>query len=59
MPPTSSNSAPASSRQDEIEAKYDSQFPVGFDALRELISAPPAPGRELGFKTRSGEAAAG
>ncbi len=38
-------------RMDELEAKYDSQFRVVFDAIRELMAPPPAPARELGFKT--------
>ena len=42
-----------SSRLDELESKYDRQFKVVFDAIRELM-APPAPDRkQIGFRSRS------
>jgi len=38
-----------SRRLDELEKKYDSQFKVVFDAIRELMTPPPAPHRRIGF----------
>ena len=35
----------------EMEEKYDGQFRIVFDAIRELISPPAQPARELGFHT--------
>ena len=35
----------------EMEDKYDGQFRVVFDAIRQLISPPAQPSRELGFHT--------
>ncbi len=35
----------------EMEDKYDGQFRIVFDAIRQLISPPPEPSRELGFHT--------
>jgi hypothetical protein len=38
---------------DELESKYDRQFKVIFDAIRELMT-PPAPKRqEIGFRARA------
>lgn len=34
----------------EMEKKYDAQFKVVFDAIRELMIPPPKPGRKIGFK---------
>ena len=35
---------------DELEQKYDAQFRVVFDAIRELMAPPPAsPGKRIGF----------
>jgi hypothetical protein len=37
-------------RLDELESRYDRQFKVVFDAIRELMSAPPPlPTRRIGF----------
>ena len=37
-------------RLDALESKYDGQFRVVFDAIRELMAPPaPAPGRRIGF----------
>lgn len=37
-------------RLDALEAKYDRQFKVVFDAIRELMAPPaPAPKRPIGF----------
>ncbi|MEI7910301.1 MAG: ORF6N domain-containing protein [Verrucomicrobiota bacterium] len=35
----------------EMEAKYDGQFRIVFDAIRRLITPPAQPSRELGFHT--------
>src|SRR5438132_2288849 len=39
-------------RLDELEKKYDSQFKVVFDAIRELMTPLPLPPRRIGFRTR-------
>lgn len=37
-------------RLDDLESRYDSQFKVVFDAIRELMTPPnPAPKRKIGF----------
>jgi hypothetical protein len=39
-------------RLDDLESKYDRQFKVVFDAIRQLMS-PPRPGRkQIGFRSR-------
>jgi hypothetical protein len=38
-----------SRRLDELEKQYDSKFKVVFDAIRELMTPPPAPHRRIGF----------
>ncbi|MEX0782177.1 MAG: ORF6N domain-containing protein [Dehalococcoidia bacterium] len=43
--------ADLAARLDEMEAKYDAQFRVVFDAIRELMTPAATPGRKLGFKT--------
>jgi hypothetical protein len=35
----------------EMEEKYDGQFRVVFDAIRQLMTPPAKPSRELGFHT--------
>jgi len=41
-----------SRRLDELESKYDRQFKVVFDAIRQLMS-PPVPARkQIGFRSR-------
>ena len=38
-------------RLDELEKKYDAQFKVVFDAIRQLMAPPPAPPkRRIGFR---------
>jgi hypothetical protein len=37
-------------RLDELERKYDSQFKVVFDAIRQLMNPPIAPHRRIGFR---------
>ena len=42
-----------SRRLDELESKYDLNFKVVFDAIRQLRSPPPPPGRKhIGFRSR-------
>jgi hypothetical protein len=36
-----------------LEKKYDAQFRVVFDAIRELMTAPPKPRRQIGFQSKS------
>jgi len=38
----------------EMEKKYDAQFKVVFDAIRELMTPPPKPGRKIGFRRERG-----
>ncbi|MEX2138247.1 MAG: ORF6N domain-containing protein [Pirellulales bacterium] len=38
-------------RLDELEAQYDKQFAVVFEAIRQLMSPPEQPPREMGFHT--------
>jgi hypothetical protein len=39
-----------SRRMNELEKKYDKQFKVVFDAIRELMTPPVAPRRRIGFQ---------
>jgi len=39
-----------SRRLDELEKKYDRQFKVVFDAIRQLMSAPPPDHKPIGFR---------
>ena len=41
-------------RLDELEAKYDKQFAAVFEAIRQLMTPPELPRREMGFHTLSG-----
>jgi len=36
---------------DALETKYDSQFKVVFQAIRELMTPPTKPRRQIGFRT--------
>ena len=38
-------------RLDELERKYDKQFAVVFDAIRQLMAPPTKPKREIGYHT--------
>jgi hypothetical protein len=38
-------------RLDELEAKYDKQFAVVFDAIRKLMAPPTRKPKELGYHT--------
>ncbi len=37
-------------RLDELESRYDSQFKVVFQAIRELMQPPAPPGKQIGFR---------
>lgn len=39
-------------RLDELEASYDEQFAALFEAIRELMTPPDPPRKEIGFKIR-------
>jgi hypothetical protein len=38
---------------DELEGKYDRQFKVVFDAIRQLMSPQLTPRKQIGFRARS------
>jgi hypothetical protein len=41
-------------RLDELESKYDRQFKVVFDAIRQLMSpTPPSNRKQIGFRSKS------
>lgn len=40
-------------RLDEVESKYDKQFKVVFEAIRQLMSTPVGGRKEIGFRSRS------
>jgi hypothetical protein len=42
-------------RLSELEKKYDKQFAVVFDAIRQLMSPPPEVKREIGYHTLIGK----
>jgi hypothetical protein len=44
-----------SRRLDKLEGKYDHQFKVVFDALRQLMSPPVPDPKQIGFRSRSGK----
>lgn len=49
-----SSNAELSRRLDDLESKYDRQFKVVFDAIRELMSPTPPSGRkQIGFRSKS------
>ena len=43
-------------RLDDIENKYDSQFKVVFDAIRQLMTPPEPKKRKIGFEVRESRA---
>ena len=47
------SNAELSRRLDELERKYDKQFRVVFDAIRQLMSTPVRNRKEIGFRSRS------
>lgn len=42
-------------RLNELEKKYDAQFKVVFDAIRELMTPPETPTRRIGFRREGGK----
>jgi len=42
-----------SRRLDALEAKYDDQFKVVFEAIRGLMEPPPGPAKAIGFRTEA------
>jgi hypothetical protein len=46
------SNAELSQRFDELENKYDVQFKVVFDAIRQLMSPPLSAGKQIGFRSR-------
>ena len=40
-------------RLDELESKYDKQFKIVFDAIRQLMAKPAKDRKEIGFRLRS------
>jgi hypothetical protein len=44
------SNAELSERLDELESKYDRQFKVVFDAIRQLMSPPPPNRKQMGFR---------
>lgn len=47
------SNAELSRRLDELESKYDKQFRVVFDAIRQLMAKPARDRKEIGFRSRS------
>lgn len=47
------SNAELSRRLDDLESKYDSQFKVVFDAIRQLMSPPLVVPKQIGFRRRS------
>ena len=44
------SNADLAKKLDELEAKYDAQFKVVFQAIRDLMTLPPAPRKRIGFR---------
>ena len=47
------SNADLSRRLNDLESKYDRQFKVVFDAIRQLMSPPRAGRKQIGFRSRS------
>src|SRR6185369_15339245 len=47
------SNAELSRRLDELENKYDRQFKVVFDSIRQLMTPTPASGKQIGFRPTS------
>jgi len=47
------SSAELASKLSELERKYDAQFKVVFDAIRQLMTPPVSPRKQIGFRARS------
>ena len=50
-----SSNAELARKLESLEKKYDAQFKVVFDAIRQLMSPPAKPKREIGFHVRYDE----
>jgi len=48
------SNAELSRRLDELESKYDRQFRVVFDAIRQLMSPTVPAQKQIGFRSRAG-----
>jgi len=46
------SNAELSRRLDELESKYDRQFKVVFDAIRQLMSSPAREGKQIGLRAK-------
>lgn len=51
--------ADLAAKLDELEKKYDAQFRIVFDAIRQLMSEPTTPRKRIGFSVRERRAAYG
>ena len=51
--------ADLASKLEELEKKYDAQFRIVFDAIRQLMSSPASTQRKIGFQVRERRAAYG
>lgn len=49
------DNAELSRRVDELESKYDRQFKVIFDAIRQIMAPEPSKQKRIGFRPTSGE----
>ena len=47
------SNAELSRRLEELESKYDKQFRVVFDAIRQLMATPVRGNKEIGFRSRA------
>jgi hypothetical protein len=47
------SSAELASKLSELEKKYDRQFKIVFDAIRELMTPPPAKIKQIGFRPKA------
>ncbi|HEU4506773.1 MAG TPA: ORF6N domain-containing protein [Pyrinomonadaceae bacterium] len=47
------SNAELSRRLDELESKYDKQFRVVFEAIRQMMATPARDHKEIGFRSRS------
>jgi len=50
-----SSNAELARKLESLEKKYDTQFKVVFDAIRQLMSPPARPKREIGFHVKYGD----
>jgi hypothetical protein len=54
-----SSHADLARKMEEMEKKYDDQFRVVFDAIRQLMSPPAAPRKRIGFEVKERKASYG